>query len=88
MSDGVMANTVDNAWSTALAALWQNAPMVPQLVFPLDGQPVASSIVVTVGGTPASGWTYNAANNTIVFAQGSGPAEGQPVSVTYTVTCS
>ncbi len=53
-----------------------------QTRFPLSGTPDASGVTVTVGGTPATGWVYDAASNSVVFA--APPPAGAELLVTYT----
>jgi hypothetical protein len=57
----------------------------PQTRFPLSGTPDASGVTVTVNGTPAGGWTYDAPSNTVVF--GAPPPPGAVIEVSYTRTC-
>jgi hypothetical protein len=57
----------------------------PQTRFPLSGTPDASGVRVTVDGVPASGWTYDAASNTVVFD--SPPPAGSTIAVSYTRGC-
>jgi len=63
-----------------------NRAFAPQTRYPLSGKPDSSGVTVTVGGSPATGWTYDAATNTVVFA--SPPAPGTEIQVTYTRACS
>ena len=57
-----------------------------QTRFPLSGTPDASGVTVMVGGTPAGGWVYDAASNSVVFAVP--PPAGAEILVTYTRGCS
>jgi hypothetical protein len=57
----------------------------PQTRFPLSGTPDASGVTVTVDGAPATGWVYDAASNTVVFA--SPPPPGSVIEVSYTRGC-
>jgi hypothetical protein len=57
----------------------------PQTRFPLSGTPDASGVTVTVDGVPATGWVYDAASNTVVFA--SPPPPGSLIAVSYTRGC-
>jgi len=56
-----------------------------QTRFPLSGTPDASGVTVTVDGAPASGWTYEAASNTVVFD--APPPAGSVIEVTYSRGC-
>jgi hypothetical protein len=49
----------------------------------LTHTPAPSTIVVAVNGASASGWTYDSATNSIVFAETSAPVEGDHVQVDY-----
>ena len=55
--------------------------------FPLSSQPDPTTIVVTVDGVaaPASGWSYDANTNSVVFS--AAPAEGSTIQVAYGVDC-
>ncbi|HEX8819675.1 MAG TPA: hypothetical protein VF794_07135, partial [Archangium sp.] len=54
--------------------------------FPLSEQPDAGSISVLVDGVPmASGWTYDGATNSVVFAKA--PAPGAKVKISYRRAC-
>ncbi len=57
----------------------------PQTRFPLSGTPDAAGVTVTVNGTPAAGWVYDAASNTVVFA--APPPPGAEIKVSYTRGC-
>jgi hypothetical protein len=89
MTGGVESDMSTNTWITDLVGLWTAATGLGQSIFPLNGQPVATSVVVTVDGVavPAANWTYNAVSNAIDFVPATAPTAGQTVSVTYTVAC-
>ena len=95
MSGGVESDLSTNTWITDLIGLWTAATGLDQTIFPLNGQPVPSTVVVSVGGatvpaTNAAGatvWTYNAVTNAINFAGSAAPASGAAVTVTYTTAC-
>jgi hypothetical protein len=89
MSGGVESDLNTNTWITDLIGLWTAATGLGQSIFPLNGQPVASTVVVNVNGVavPAAQWTYNPVNNAIDFVSGSAPGAGQTVTVTYTTAC-
>jgi len=82
-------------WVSALTSLWSSLTAIGQSIFPLNGAPVASSIVVTVngvavpatGGSGAAQWTYNNVTNAVDFAPAAQPTAGQTVTVTYTTAC-
>ena len=58
-----------------------------QTIFPLSGTPDASGVTVKVNGTPvATGWTYDAGSNTVIFS--APPPPGAKIEVTYTRGCS
>src|SRR6185436_1103695 len=58
-----------------------NKAFSPQARFPLSATPVPGSISVTVNGVAASGWSYDAAGNAVVFANA--PAPGAKIAVSY-----
>ncbi|HUB07050.1 MAG TPA: choice-of-anchor D domain-containing protein [Myxococcales bacterium] len=95
MTGGVESDTTTSTWITDLIGLWTAATGLDQAIFPLNGQPVPTSVVVTVNGvqvpaTSASGaaqWSYNAVSNAVDFSPGSVPSPGQTVTVTYTPAC-
>jgi len=51
----------------------------------LSGTPDSAGVTVTVNGTPASGWVYDAPSNTVVFA--APPPPGAVIEVSYTRGC-
>nr|WP_244237638.1 choice-of-anchor D domain-containing protein [Corallococcus llansteffanensis] len=54
--------------------------------FPLSEEPDAGTVVVTVNGTPTTtGWTYDAASNSVVFSVV--PPPGAKVNITYRRAC-
>ena len=57
-----------------------------QTRFPLSGTPDSAGVTVTVNGTPAGGWVYDAASNSVVF--GAPPPPGAEILVSYTRGCS
>jgi len=60
----------------------------PLSSFPLSAHPKdPSAIVVTVNGVVSSDWSYDAAANRIVFAQGDVPAPGAHVTAKYEAAC-
>ncbi len=56
-----------------------------QTRFPLSGTPDSAGVMVTVNGTAATGWVYDAASNTVVF--GAPPPPGAVIEVSYTRGC-
>ena len=56
---------------------------VNQNTFELTYTPVVSTITVYVNGAEVSNWTYNAADNTVIFDDGYEPAEGDLVDIDY-----
>jgi hypothetical protein len=97
LTGGVEADTTTNlaTWTGTLNQLWASAAATAYR-YPLTGQPVASSIVVTLDGVtyPATGahgnpqWSYDPTTNAVVFVPLAAPAAGDTVTVTYTVACS
>lgn len=63
-----------------------NKAFSPQDRFPLSELPDPGTVAVHVNGTPvSSGWSYEAATNTVVFAQS--PAPGARVEIAYRRAC-
>ncbi|HZX40444.1 MAG TPA: hypothetical protein VFE93_01320, partial [Myxococcaceae bacterium] len=56
-----------------------------QTRFPLSGTPDSAGVTVTVNGTPASGWVYDAPSNAVVFA--APPPPRAVIEVSYTRGC-
>jgi hypothetical protein len=62
--------------------------LLPLTSFKLSAAPRdASQIAVRVNGAAASGWSYDAATNRIVFAQGSVPPPGSQITALYDPAC-
>jgi hypothetical protein len=56
--------------------------------FPLSMTPSnTTQIQVTVNGQPATGWTYDATNNQVVFDPASVPAADSVIDITYPIGC-
>ncbi len=69
-------------WATSVEALADAS--VEMSTFELSRTPVESTIAVSVNGSArASGWTYDASTNSIVFDADRMPEEGDTVTVTY-----
>ncbi len=81
-STGGVFLSICSDWSTSVEALADASVTV--FTFELTRNAADSTIVVTVNGREArSGWSYDAATNAVVFEEGSAPAEGDVVVVTY-----
>ncbi|HUJ25538.1 MAG TPA: choice-of-anchor D domain-containing protein, partial [Myxococcales bacterium] len=62
--------------------------LLPLTSFPLSARPRdASAIAVTVDGAAATGWTYDANSNRIVFPPASVPVPGSHITARYTPAC-
>lgn len=85
---GVVENICTPNWADSLERISENAFGVNRS-FPLQDRPSDSSrIVVRVDGAEVtSGWTYDAATNTVLFDAGSAPPPGATVEITYPVSC-
>ena len=59
-----------------------------QDTFPLADDPDPDTIEVTVNGSPATGWSYDAGANAVVFDADAVPALGASVEVAYQVATS
>ncbi len=73
-------------WGRSLVNLAQET-FGYSLRFPLSGRPVGP-VTVTVNGAPVNtGWTFDSAQNSVVFTESTAPAPGSRVDVTYTPAC-
>ena len=55
-------------------------------MFQLDEQdPIVDTIEVTVNGQVTTDWEYDETSNSVIFAEGHVPTEGQTVDITYAV---
>jgi hypothetical protein len=80
-TDGVLL-ALDADWAASMAELADAT--VTQSTFPLSAvDVVATSIVVTVDGQAASGWTFDATTNSVVFDAATAPKQGSTVVVDY-----
>lgn len=69
-------------WAASMVALADET--LSQEVFPLlQLDAIPASIAVTVDGQPASGWSFDAATNSVVFDAASTPQQGSTVVVDY-----
>jgi hypothetical protein len=69
-------------WATTMSVLADE--IVTRDTFPLDHEAVPGSLTVSVDGQQlGSGWTYEAASNSVVFDPGSAPTQGSTVIVDY-----
>lgn len=79
-TDGVYLSICSD-WGTNVEALAEAS--INQDSFPLSHSPVQDTIVVTINGTVrSSGWSYDAADNAVVFTSGV-PEEGDVVNIAY-----
>jgi hypothetical protein len=69
-------------WAASMMALADD--IVTQDTFQLTALDVAPvSVEVTVDGQPATGWSFDAATNSVVFANGFAPTQGSTVAIDY-----
>jgi hypothetical protein len=85
---GVRADICANEWARDLERLGTTA-FGPRNTFFIKNPPDRQQpIEVLVNGqSVANAWTYDAANNAIVFAPGQAPAAGTTVTLTYASLC-
>ena len=85
---GVVESICTPNWAESLKKL-SSTTFGPKRIFPLTNLPAdVSQIVVKVDGQPVTtGWTYDAATNSIVFAEGLAPLPGAYIEVTYPLGC-
>ncbi len=81
LTGGLRLNVADSSWSSSAQQL-AAASLSSINTYPLTGTPAPASIVVMVDGqTWATGWTYDAGSNEIVFT--TTPPEGAEIDVRY-----
>jgi hypothetical protein len=84
---GVVESICTPNWAESLKKL-SSTTFGPKRVFPLTNLPAdPAQIVVKVDGQPVSGWSYDAATNSIVFADGMAPPAGAYIEVIYPLGC-
>lgn len=93
-SGGVVESICAANWGQTLSNIGLNSFGLRRS-FTLSSQPVPVTIAVQVNGTaiPATSatgmmnWSYDMGTNSVIFTQGSTPAAGATITVTYTVAC-
>jgi len=85
---GVTENVCTSDWGATVAQL-ALAAFGPTTHFPLSVKPAdTTQIQVEVNGqVVTSGWSYDAATNSVVFDQASAPPSGSSIDITYPVGC-
>ncbi len=82
LTSGVFASVCDN-WGNSLSAV-ADGSVILLSSFTLSQDPIPSSIEVRVAGDlVATGWTYDASDNTVSFQPNAMPEEGQTVKISY-----
>ncbi len=87
-ADGLALNLADSNWPQPFLSIW-TAVARANLRYHLSTVPPmgASGLAVSLNGGSATGWTYDAATNAVVFAPGSAPQSGDHLQVTYPIGC-
>ncbi len=85
---GVVESICTPNWAESLKKL-SSTTFGPKRVFPLSDEPadVAQIVVKVDGQRVTTGWTYDAATNSIVFDEGAAPPAGAYIEVTYPLGC-
>jgi hypothetical protein len=85
---GVVESICTQNWAASLTNLSANA-FGPKRRFPLSEVPLdPAQIAVSVDGQVlASGWSYDASTNSVVFDSGAVPNPGSVVELTYPLGC-
>jgi hypothetical protein len=85
---GVVESICTPNWAESLKKL-SSTTFGPKRIFPLTDEPAdTTQIAVKVDGHPVtSGWTYDAATNSIVFQEGAAPLPGAYIEVIYPLGC-
>jgi hypothetical protein len=84
-SGGRIADLCAASWSEGFADFAEECVLSGSgaLSHPLGAEPLPESLRVTADGAPATGWSYDAASNAVVFDAASGPAVGAEIEVQY-----
>lgn len=86
---GIVESICTTDWAKSLQNLgWQT--FGPKRKFALNDTPAdPAQVTVTVNGVPATAgtWTYDPASNSVEFDEGSAPAAGSVIEVTYPLGC-
>ena len=86
---GVFMSICPTDWETEMQAFAEGLVALTGLntTFELADVPVESTLVVEVGGEPSeSGWSYDAADNTVAFEDGVIVEQGVEIRISYAVT--
>lgn len=80
---GVLADLCAEDWTAAFTAFATLPPGADPVRYPLAEVPVVSTLAVTVEGGKFELWSYDAAENAVVFDGDAVPALGAEVVITY-----
>jgi hypothetical protein len=85
---GVVESICTPNWAESLKKL-SSTTFGPKRIFPLSDEPAdPAQIVVKVDGQQVtSGWSYDAATNSIVFEEGAAPLPGAYIELIYPLGC-
>ncbi len=85
---GVVESICTPNWAESLKKL-SSTTFGPKRIFPLSDLPAdPAQIVVKVDGQQVTtGWTYDAATNSVVFEEGAAPPAGAFIEVIYPLGC-
>ena len=84
---GRAARAVCNGEYVVLFRDLAEAAFEPQTRFALTEEPVTDSLQVFLNDAPASGWSYQADDNSVLFSVEQTPPFGSQVLLDYTMTC-
>lgn len=79
---GLFLSICASDWGSNLEQLAE-ASLVIRDDFPLSEQPVPETVEVFINGIPAWGWTYEAADNTVLFSADAAPEAGADIRIDY-----
>jgi hypothetical protein len=79
--NGTFLSICQDDWGTPLEILANES--ILKSSFTLDKEPVEETITVVVNGMEESDWTYDSSDNTISFGNGSVPAAGASILISY-----
>jgi hypothetical protein len=81
-TDGIFLSVCGTDFGAYLQAFAEVSAAPPRR-FPLSEIPDPDTLSVTVDGSPAGGWSYDAASNSVIFSLSAAPAEGAQLILGY-----
>ncbi|HWV38986.1 MAG TPA: hypothetical protein VN033_10980, partial [Vulgatibacter sp.] len=82
---GLVLPICSDDWGSILGQLAEET-FGNRLRFPLSGTP-EGAIEVAIDGAPTSDWSYDAAQNEVVFTEADAPPAGSTIAIRYVPAC-